>query len=279
MAVSSLREVPLAAYTNRLSARPKDTVTFHVSTTTNSNITAKLSRCICADPNPKGPGYIEEDASNYFKTQQFFGRRQKINNGSFAKSKNVIDIPTKIYSLSVEIWMWPTYIPKIDNTTNDTKEVEDGSSIQCVWSWGELAMYLLPNGHLSVSFNNGEDSMRARTPLTINKWYHVTVTLTDNSISNTKYNYKLNIKQQQDNTSKETCVERSLKIKNKCIPKDSHFELATNGTFNGRLEHPQIKVVVDESTHGVKTYLISWDTSINMTEWSIPSIIDGSSSI
>ena len=93
MAVSSVGEVPLAAYTNHLSGRPKDTITFHLSSTKNSIITTKLSRCICADPNPKGPGYIEEDASNYFKTQQFVGRRQQINNGSFAKSKNVIDVP------------------------------------------------------------------------------------------------------------------------------------------------------------------------------------------
>ena len=58
-------EVGLAAYTDRLSGRPGDVIRFFVSSTHDGTnlesrkITAKLTRCICSDPNPKGPEPIE----------------------------------------------------------------------------------------------------------------------------------------------------------------------------------------------------------------------------
>jgi N,N-dimethylformamidase len=48
--------MPLAGYADRLSVRPGETIKFHVSNATGADVTAKLVRVICADPNPAGPG-------------------------------------------------------------------------------------------------------------------------------------------------------------------------------------------------------------------------------
>ena len=97
-------EVPLTGYTDRLSARPGDTVKFYLSkgreqdddedtSSSSSTITvrARLTESISADPNPLGPGIIENDASVYFKKRTIEVRHQSIPRGSFAQtSSNII---------------------------------------------------------------------------------------------------------------------------------------------------------------------------------------------
>ncbi len=48
--------LPLAGYADRLSARPGETLRFHVANATDAAVTAKIVRVISADPNPAGPG-------------------------------------------------------------------------------------------------------------------------------------------------------------------------------------------------------------------------------
>ena len=48
--------IPLAAYADRLSVRPGETIRFHVANDTGEEVTARLARVICADANPAGPG-------------------------------------------------------------------------------------------------------------------------------------------------------------------------------------------------------------------------------
>lgn len=56
------------------------------------------------------------------------------------------------------------------------------------------------------------------------------------------------------------------------VPGECHFELATGGSFNGKLENPKIATLGD-----IPKFLCVWDTSKDMTEWSIP--LDSHSSI
>ena len=96
-----LAEVPLTGYTDRLSARPGDTVKFYLSkgrekdddedTSSTITVRARLTESISADPNPLGPGIIENDASIYFKKRTIEVRHQSIPRGSFAQtSSNII---------------------------------------------------------------------------------------------------------------------------------------------------------------------------------------------
>ena len=71
-----MQDVFIAGYSDKLSARPGETITFSVSSKAKSDFTATLHRSISADPNPKGPGIVEEDASRYFKPASFASRYQ-----------------------------------------------------------------------------------------------------------------------------------------------------------------------------------------------------------
>ena len=53
--------LPLAAYADRLSVRPGETITFHAGNATNRPMTARIARVISADANPAGPGIRLEE--------------------------------------------------------------------------------------------------------------------------------------------------------------------------------------------------------------------------
>lgn len=256
-------EVGLAAYTNRLSGRPGDTIRFHVSSSSPSRsssdnkITAKLTRCICADPNPQGPGCIEENASEWFDTREFVGRHQKFHSGSYAKSRDGICVPSDTTyhgALSVEIWMFPTHIvvPKKEGYIED-----DTAAIQCVWSWGELGLHLMSNGRLALYYKGENRIISSIEPahldnksprLLPNKWYHCTVNVRNGDAAGANNNncHCELVVMQQDEISKKESQLLSLEVclnnlPGPLIPSDDHFELSTGGTFNGRLENPKIK--------------------------------------
>ena len=78
-----MKNIALLGYSDKLSARPGETVSFKISSTLNKKFTASLKRSISADPNPKGVGIIEEDASKYFKKTSYSSREQTFNPGSY----------------------------------------------------------------------------------------------------------------------------------------------------------------------------------------------------
>ena len=56
--------MPLAAYADRLSVRPGETIRFQVANATGSGISSSLARVICADANPAGPGVQVESVNS-----------------------------------------------------------------------------------------------------------------------------------------------------------------------------------------------------------------------
>ena len=58
--------LPIAAYADRLSVRPGETISFKVSSTIEGPYAARLVRIICADANPAGPGLQEEPVAASF---------------------------------------------------------------------------------------------------------------------------------------------------------------------------------------------------------------------
>ena len=60
------RNPPLLGYTDRLSARPGETVQVKVSSGLEGEYQASLVRIICADPNPEGSGVVEEAVDGGF---------------------------------------------------------------------------------------------------------------------------------------------------------------------------------------------------------------------
>ena len=66
-----MTSIPLLGYSDKISLRSEETFSFKVSSFLKTPFTASLKRSISADPNPKGIGIIEEDASKYFKKISF----------------------------------------------------------------------------------------------------------------------------------------------------------------------------------------------------------------
>ncbi|MEM7429693.1 MAG: N,N-dimethylformamidase large subunit, partial [Pseudomonadota bacterium] len=104
---SSAAPVPLIGYCDRLSGRPGDTIAFKVSSQLEAPYSARLVRIISADPNPGGPGLIEEDCDFGFggtypsRSQDFFP-------GSYAVIDGVPPVPADGVPLTLSAIIWPT---------------------------------------------------------------------------------------------------------------------------------------------------------------------------
>ena len=110
-----MQDVFIAGYSDKLSARPGETVTFFVSSHAREAFKATLHRSISADPNPDGPGIIEDDASTYFNPSWFASRYQGFTPGSFAQS--TIDLQADIKSdLVIKLWFMPKVLVAADQT-------------------------------------------------------------------------------------------------------------------------------------------------------------------
>lgn len=96
--------IPLLAYADRLSARPGETIAFKVSSAGPEPVAARLTRSISADPNPAGPGIVEEPVLDAL-CAAFPSRRQAFNPGSWALVERG---PAIDGAWSVTVRVWPT---------------------------------------------------------------------------------------------------------------------------------------------------------------------------
>jgi N,N-dimethylformamidase len=83
MTTTSMRELPITGYLDRLSCRPGESLDVKISVRDGGAYRVTLERLICADANPNGPGRRIEDFSALF-SRDFAGRRQAISLGSYA---------------------------------------------------------------------------------------------------------------------------------------------------------------------------------------------------
>ena len=89
--VTEANDLPLLGYVDRLSARPGDKLNFKVSSTASKPFKAHLVRSISADPNPGGPGVVEDDASQYFTPARFPSVHRPFLAGSYGVGQASID--------------------------------------------------------------------------------------------------------------------------------------------------------------------------------------------
>ena len=123
-----MKNIPLIGYTDKLSLRPGETVSFKVSSTLKESFSASLKRSISADPNPKGIGIVEKDASKYFKTSSFKSRKQSFNPGSYAISKTPIKVSVK-KNLNISIILVSHDLGVIANVCNKIIVMKDKKSL------------------------------------------------------------------------------------------------------------------------------------------------------
>ncbi len=76
--------LPITGYLDRLSARPGETLTAHVSLRQPGPYRVRLQRLICGDPNPDGPGLRFEDHAAQFDITRT-GTHHDVPAGSYAR--------------------------------------------------------------------------------------------------------------------------------------------------------------------------------------------------
>ncbi|MDB9890691.1 N,N-dimethylformamidase large subunit [Alphaproteobacteria bacterium] len=149
-----MQDVFIAGYSDKLSARPGETVTFSVSSRAREAFRATLFRSISADPNPDGSGIIEDDASTYFKPSSFPSRYQGFTPGSFAQSKT--DLQANIKSdLVMRLWFMPTVLVATDQT---------------LLVWGTVSIILDPQGVITAKLADGM-SVSTSVAIKCNHWH------------------------------------------------------------------------------------------------------------
>ena len=259
-----------------------------------------MTRSICADPNPKGPGIIEQDASEWFhdeERKEFDVNHQSVHRGSYAQTKsNVTFVKTNTTNptttkVAISIWFYPTLI--IIDGKKKRKQ-------QNIWSWGtNFRLDMLPMGQLQVSYYNDNittTSTRTIPPLPtttttantnsnnerlkVRRWYHIKVELEqiNNAGGSSCCSCTINVVKKNDTNQQQReiiSLTESLTAGSLLDEIDAPFILATGGTLNGRLEDPSIIVTEsDQSNNNITEYgLAAWDTSFYSSEkdpWIIP---------
>ena len=95
----------LLSYTDRLWARPGDTVTVHASAEGIDTVDAELVRLVCGDTSPGGPGYREEAVAG--TALSFPGGHQPLHAGSCIVADDAAPF-TALDSFTLQIIVWPT---------------------------------------------------------------------------------------------------------------------------------------------------------------------------
>ncbi len=152
--------IPIAGYADRWSVGCGETIQFKVSSEFKEPYTVKLVRIICADPNPDGPGILEQDLNSVF-SGIFPSRKQTVKLGSygFVPVDGVIG-DHKQYSVSA--YIWPTLPDQGRQTIMSLQDEADASLLE---------LYL-EAGHLHVCINENTD-LKVNAPMLDRIWYGV----------------------------------------------------------------------------------------------------------
>ena len=156
--------IPITGYADRFSLQPGEKINFKVSSTSKEQYSAQLIRVISGDPNPEGPGIIEEAVASDV-TGSYPSRYQATALGSYIKVSNHRLFET-VTGITIGASIWPT-------NTNITD--------QCIISFcnseqdAGIAIFIGPNG-ISVVTADGAGN---RTRLNMNqaiperRWHHI----------------------------------------------------------------------------------------------------------
>ncbi|MBW4710496.1 N,N-dimethylformamidase large subunit [Roseobacter sp. YSTF-M11] len=149
------KDLPLLGYTDTLSARPGDTVAFKVSSLSATPFTARLTRSISADPNPQGPGIVEEDASDFFAPGKFPSVHRPFYPGSYGIGQRPVSVEAGA-ELVVSVTLFPTRLT---------------GGVQTLISLGALDLHLDPDG--AAALLCGDATVSSGTPLRLHHWHRV----------------------------------------------------------------------------------------------------------
>ena len=147
--------IDLIGYTNRLSARPGETIDFKVSCKTRISVKAQLFRSISADANPSGMGIVETCCDDFFAPLEFEGKEQNFTSGSHAVAAGSISyIGSKKVEFSVIVK--PTILT---------------GKPQTIMSLGNKEINI--DGEGQVCWTVASTELVAPGPISLNRWYKI----------------------------------------------------------------------------------------------------------
>lgn len=145
----------LLGYADRLWARPGERLAFKVSSLAEAPFTARLTRSICADPNPSGPGIVEEDASEHFAPLEVPSTERPFHPGSYGIAPSEIAVADAA-AVELSAIVFPT--------------LRTGRP-QTILSVGELDLHLDPSGALALRLRDRVVS--TGSSLSLRRWHRV----------------------------------------------------------------------------------------------------------
>lgn len=211
----------ILGYVDRLSARPGEVLEFKVSSASMEPFNARLVRSISADPNPDGPGIVEEDASQFFSNQSFASIHQPFAAGSYGVAESEVSAKP-IICITFSAIIFPTLLT---------------GQVQIVLSFGRYALQINQAG--AVSLKVDEQTITIDQPVKLRQWYRITAKVTHENI--TVQQVALGI---QSDTPCSANGKGVLNLETSGIPTvaasvtDDYASLY----FNGKIEAPSIKV-------------------------------------
>ncbi len=147
--------IPLLGYADKLSGRPGDVIAFKVSSHLPEDYEARLVRIISADPNPEGPGMIEEEVAADF-SGTYPSRPQPFHPGSYVHVEHPLTLTG--VPVALEAVVWPTLIHGRE---------------QVVLMVGEMALMVMGDGSLGGAL--GPHRFSTGVPMKLRHWYRLRI--------------------------------------------------------------------------------------------------------
>ena len=216
-----METVPIVGYSDKLSGRPGDRISFMVSSEHKGDFTAQLFRSVNADPNPKGQGIVEYACDDFFPKQSFSSRKQKFEPGSYGITEQPLKM-TVDDNVRFSVVIFPTL---------------KTSHPQTLIEFGQFCLTLDPEGH--VSFSLGSKIVTTVDAISIRCWHRVEAQISTTGLMSIEL-----INLSNSTNSKPTVIQIDLEPD---LNEQAHVIIAAKrvggsakNCFNGKIEHPEI---------------------------------------
>ena len=215
------KDIPLLGYVDRLSARPGDTLKFKVSSTSSERFQARLMRSISADPNPEGPGIVEEDASPYFKQSTYPSVHRPFAAGSYGIGQtSVTATPASEVTLTARIY--PTF---------------RSEQPQTVVGIGRYDLRIDTDGAISLAIDGR--TVTLGQAMILRRWYNIQARITQDTITVAQSPIGHSVDAAKDTTDDGAA---DLSLSGRPTIAAHLIDGAPAQHFNGKIEAPTITV-------------------------------------
>ena len=158
--------LPIAAYADRLSVRPNETIEFKVSNSTSAPVTTRLVRVISADANPAGPGIVEEAVSASL-TKVAEPSQHPVRRGSYARidANGALDL---LASFTLVVTVQPTLIGQRDGAIFSLLDANGQNAV---------SLGLSASGRFTATLGaNRQQRVELQAPVNDHTWYRLWLT-------------------------------------------------------------------------------------------------------